>query len=69
MDLSKWQPSHKTDFFYGLAALAVLITAFFLLGGTNLFYHLDPMLAVLGFLAVGVIFFTGHAYFGEKWGR
>jgi uncharacterized RDD family membrane protein YckC len=62
---SEWRPVRPTDFLCGLTALLFLVLAFFLFGGANLFYSLDPLLAVLGFLFEGVLYFVLDSYFGE----
>ena len=69
MNWSELKPARKTDFAFGIAALVFIVAVFFFLGGTSMFYSLDPMLAVLGFLFFGVLYFVCDAYFGELWGR
>lgn len=65
----EWLPERPKDFLFALAALAVLIAAFFLAGGTNLFYHFDPFVIILCFLGFGVLYALFDAYFGSLWHR
>ena len=69
MQLSELNPERPRDFAFGLVALAVLITAFFLLGGADAIYHQNPLVITLGFLALGVLYFIFDAFFGPTWGK